>query len=325
MKRVILTGATGFIGVNLADRLLREGHQVHLLVRPGYAQWRLGGIKSHVSVHESALEDSQKLPGIIAAVKPEWIFHLAAYGAYSWQTDTALMVQTNIMGTIKLLEACLKGGFEAFINTGSSSEYGSRNRAPAEREWLDPNSCYAVTKAAGTHFCRYAAQSAKAHVTTLRLYSVYGPYEEPGRFIPALILNGLGGKLPPLAAPDSAHDYVYVEDVCDAYLLAASRRDIGRGAVYNVGTGVQTTLRSAVETARCAMRVKDEPKWGSMRSRLWDSAVWVCDSRLIQRELGWKPRFSFAQGFQKTVEWFSARPELLEFYRRKSVPVNQGK
>ncbi|OGS11155.1 MAG: hypothetical protein A2234_02475 [Elusimicrobia bacterium RIFOXYA2_FULL_58_8] len=325
MKKVILTGGTGFVGANLARRMLAEGHQVHMLVRPGCMAWRLDSIKEKLAFHESDLDDRARLSGIVKEVGPDWIFHLAAHGAYSWQTDADAMVRTNVSGTINLLEACLERGFEAFVNTGSSSEYGFKDHAPGESECPEPNSCYAVTKAAGTDYCRYAARSGNAHVVTLRLYSVYGPYEAPGRLVPALVLNGLKGTLPPLVAPEVAHDYVYIEDVCDAYLLAASRGDTQRGAVYNVGTGTQVTMRETVDIVRNAMRVKTEPQWGAMQNRVWDTTSWGCDNRLIRRELGWYPRFDFAGGFRKTAEWFSSHQELLDFYERKAGEARQGK
>ncbi|MCX5786817.1 MAG: NAD-dependent epimerase/dehydratase family protein [Elusimicrobia bacterium] len=317
MKKVMLTGGTGFVGANLARRLLEAGHETHLLVRPEHTAWRLGDIKSKLFFHESALDDKARLSEIAGTVRPDWIFHLAAHGAYSWQTDSDAIVRTNISGTMNLLGACLERGFEAFVNTGSSSEYGFKDHAPGEGECPEPNSCYAVTKSAATNFCRYISRARDVHAVTLRLYSVYGPFEDPGRFIPALIINGLRGGFPPLAAPETARDYVYADDVCDAYLLAAARADVPRGSIYNVGTGTQTTLREAVETARGVMRLAAEPKWGSMPARSWDTGVWISDSRLIRRELGWEPRFNFAGGFKKTAEWLSGRPDLLEFYRAK--------
>ncbi|MCC7448054.1 MAG: SDR family NAD(P)-dependent oxidoreductase [Anaerolineae bacterium] len=303
MKQVILTGATGFVGANLARRLLNDGHTVHLLVRHGYAPWRIESIRDHVQLHEVDLGDPQAVSAVVARIKPDRIFHLAAYGAYSSQTDLARMVQTNIVGTINLVNACLQAGFEAFVNTGSSSEYGFKDHAPTENEWIDPNSHYAVTKASATHFCRYTARSKNVHLPTLRLYSVYGPYEEPSRLMPTLIQRGLRGELPPLVNPDIARDYVYTEDVNDAYLLAATMSDQEPGAVYNVGTGVQTTLRDVVDVARRIMGISVEPEWGSMPNRQWDTSVWVSDNRKIVTELGWKPRYTFEQGFRLMVDW----------------------
>ena len=308
MKRVIVTGATGFVGANLARRLLRDGHEVHLLVRPNYQPWRIDEIRSDVRFHELHLHGAEAVARVVSQIRPDWVFHLAVHGAYSWQTDWEQMVQTNVQCTMSLVSACLKTGFEAFVNTGSSSEYGIKDHAPAESELLEPNSHYAVTKAAATMFCRHAAQSRQVHLPTLRLYSVFGPYEEPGRLLPALIMHGLKGELPPLADPNVARDFVYVDDVVEAYLLAASVRTSEWGPIYNLGTGVQTTLRDAVEVARRVLSISAEPVWNTAPNRSWDASVWVCDNRKIRAQLGWQPRSTFAEGFRLMVDWFRGGP-----------------
>ncbi len=314
MKRALITGATGFVGANLARRLLREGHEVHLLVRPGYNPWRIAAILPEIELHEVSLDDPAGLERVIKTARPDWIFHLAVYGAYSTQTDLSRIVQTNITGTINLLGASLKSGFEAFINTGSSSEYGYKDYPPTETEWLDPNSHYAWTKAAATHYCRYTAQSQGLNITTLRLYSVYGPYEEPTRLIPALILRGLHGEWPPLVNPDIARDYIYIEDVENAFLLAASNSAQEAGAVYNVGTGVQTSLREITAVAGKVLGIEFDPQWGSMPPRGWDTATWVADSHKLQTALGWQPSFGLEEGFRRTVEWLQNNLTILGLY-----------
>ena len=190
MKRILVTGGTGFVGANLARRLVRDGHEVHLLVRPGYKAWRIDAVRADARLHEAPLEDAGRVASAISQIHPEWIFHLAAHGAYSMQTDLHQMLLTNIQGTMNLVTACLKTGFEAFVNTGSSSEYGFKDHPAAETDLLEPNSHYAVTKASATLFCRQTAQRERVALRTLRLYSVYGPYEEPSRLMPALIMRG---------------------------------------------------------------------------------------------------------------------------------------
>lgn len=308
MKRCLVTGATGFVGANLARRLLHEGHEVHLLVRPQHAPDRLEEIRGDVQLHVVDLSDAVALGAIVGQIKADWIFHLAAQGAYSWQTDVAQIFQTNLTGTIQLVEACLKTGFESFIHTGSSSEYGYKDHAPSETEWVEPNSHYAIAKASATLYCRYTAQAKKMNLATLRLYSAYGPYEDIKRLMPTLIRHGLRGEWPPLVNPDTARDFIYVEDVCDACLLAAQNRPREFGAVYNVGTGIQTTMREVVEIARKELDIQAEPQWGSMAARIWDTSIWRADARKIQAELGWRPRHSFQEGFAKMVAWQRARP-----------------
>jgi len=225
-RRVLLTGGTGFVGANLVRRLLADGHAVHLVVRPERSLWRLAGIRDDVKLHQASLEDRAAVERVVRRARPEWIFHLAAHGAYSWETDLDRILAVNLLGTVNLVRACLRPGFDAFVNAGSSSEYGFKKRAPTEREWVEPNSHYAIAKVAATHFCRFTARSERVSIATLRLYSVYGPWEEPGRLMPTLIVQGLAGRLPALVEPRIARDYVYVDDVCDAFVRAAAKPGI---------------------------------------------------------------------------------------------------
>ena len=313
-KRVIVTGGGGFLGANLTRMLLEHGHEVHLLVRPGHNYWRIKAILDDVYLHAVELQDSPHLDEIIKRIKPDWVFHLAAHGAYSHQTDVNQIIQVNIQGTINLVQACMENGFEAFINTGSSSEYGFKDHAPEETDLLEPNSYYAVSKASASLFCRYVSQSEGLNIITLRLYSVYGPWEEPTRLIPTLITKGLKGKLPPLVSPNAAHDFVYVDDVCNAYLIAATSHILERGAIYNVGTGVQISMEEAVQAARDILNISDKPEWGSMTDRHWSTNIWVADNRKIREDLSWQPHYSFELGLKHTLNWFRNNPEMLAFY-----------
>jgi dolichol-phosphate mannosyltransferase len=310
-KKVLVTGASGFVGANLARRLLREGHQVHLLLRENHAGWRIRSIRQDVQVHVIDMADGEALKGLARSVKPDWIFHLAAEGAYPWQNDLNRIIATNIQATMNLASACVDAGFEAFIHTGSSSEYGAKDHAPREDELADPNSFYAAAKASATMFLRCLAIRHGLHITTLRLYSVYGPYEDPRRLVPALITNGRAGRYPPLVNPDVARDFVYSEDVCGACLLAAQNPAGGPGRVFNVGSGVQTRLRDIVEVARGYFQIALPPAWGSMENRNWDTHTWVADIGRIQAGLGWQPQVSLADGFAQTARWFEENQAIL--------------
>jgi nucleoside-diphosphate-sugar epimerase len=313
MKRVMVTGATGFIGANLTRRLLNDGYEIFLLVRPGYFPQRIHSIIRDVHHYEIDFLDKESLQQIVKQVRPDWVFHLAAFGAYSWQTDMMKMIQTNIIATINLVETCLHTGFEVFINTGSSSEYGFKSIAPSETEWLEPNSPYAITKSSASQFCRYTAHTKNVRLNTLRLYSVYGPYEEPKRLIPSLIRFGMQGKIPPLVNPDTARDYIFVDDVVEAYILLASTPAQELGAIYNVGSGIQTLLRDVVQTACQEFGIIEEPQWGTMPPRIWDTGIWVANNQKLRNELGWHPQTTFPEGFRKMVQWYSDNLNFLDY------------
>lgn len=317
MKRVLITGAGGFVGANLARLLLPEGHEVHLLVRPDGSSWRLDEIRDQAAIWAVDLTDEAAVLSLVHRVRPEWIFHLAAHGVYSWQTDAARMLRTEVLGTLHLLQACLQGGFEGFVHASSSSEYGPKDHAPAESEALAPTSVYGVAKAAATLLCQQAAEAHGLRVRTLRLYSVYGPYEEPARLVPKILVKGLEGELPPLVHPKVAHDFVYVQDVCDALRKAVAEPGSEKGGIYNIGTGIQTTMEEVVECARRVLGIAAEPRWGAMPERAWDTRVWVCDRRKAERDLRWKPTCGFEEGLRRMRGWLLERPERLSLYRER--------
>lgn len=320
LRRALVTGGSGFIGANLVRRLVHDGHETHLLLRPEHQAWRLRGITDELRMHQVDLSDFDAVRRIFALVRPHWVFHLAAYGAYPTQSGIRRMTVTNLLGTAALFDASAEAGVEVFIQTGSSSEYGYKDHPTVEGEALEPNSDYAITKAAATHYCQLGARKLDFNAVTVRLYSIYGPYEDPNRLIPRLILHGLHGSLPPLASPETARDFVYVDDAVEAMLRVAAAGSIPRGAVYNICSGVQSSLKDVVEIAASLMRVGSEPVWASMSGRSWDTNQWVGSPDRTEREIGWRASVSLEAGIRATIEWFQTHPELLSLYSARVFP-----
>jgi dolichol-phosphate mannosyltransferase len=312
VQRVLITGGTGFVGANVVRGMIERGFEVHALVRATHKPWRLEQVDG-VRLHVVDLLDRAAVDALFGHTRPTFVLHLAAYGAYSSQTDVARCVRTNLEAAVILMDAAAEHGVERFVNTGSSSEYGFQDHAPDEAEALEPNSLYAVTKAGATAYAGHLGRSGRLRTTTLRLYSVYGPYEEPTRLIPTLILAGLRGTYPPLVSPTIARDFVYVDDVVRAY-DAALRGDLVAGSVYNIGTGVQTTLGDAVEVSRSLFGIAKAPAWGSMEERRWDTSTWVANVSRVRRELGWAPETSFDDGFRRTAAWIAESDERRRYY-----------
>ena len=319
MSGALITGAGGFLGASLARRLLRDGAHVAVVVRPGGDLWRLQEVVGEIEVIEIDLRDDAGLRAALTRTRPERVFHLAAHGAYSWQTDAERILATNLLATMALLDATRDA--HSVVLAGSSSEYGFKDHAPAEGELPEPNSPYAVAKVGATLWGQHVARAQDRHVATLRIYSAYGPWEDPGRLVPRLVVSALRDELPPLVDPGTARDFVHVDDVCAALAAAAAATEVPRGAVYNVGSGRQVSLRELVDVVRDVLGVTVEPEWGSMPGRRWDTSVWVADPRRIGQELGWRPMVGLGDGLRAMREWLESQaPAVRERYEVAGRP-----
>jgi nucleoside-diphosphate-sugar epimerase len=139
-------------------------------------------------------------------------------------------------------------------------------------------------------------------ITTFRLFSVYGPYEEPTRLVPTLVRKCLAGEPLDLVAPETARDFVYVDDVVDAYLRIDALAKLS-GEIINIGTGVQQTIRDVVKVVLTETGAHVECRWGAVEPRIWDSSIWVADCTKSKRLLDWRATTRLEQGLRATIEW----------------------
>lgn len=299
---IVVSGASGFIGNCVVRRLLDEKRDVHVLLRGSADMWRLAGIRDEIRVYEADVTDVGAVRNALQQIRPTAVLHLAAYGAYESQSDARRILQTNVIGTYNLLEASHAAGTKFFINTGSSSEYGYRSEGMRESDRIEPNSIYAVAKAAQTHLCTFLARNSEMRIVTFRLFSVYGPWEEPTRLVPTLIRRARAGKPLVMVSPETARDFIYVDDVVDA-LLNFSVLEAMSGQVFNLGTGVQSTLRDVVTAVEEAVGSPLQVQWGSMRARKLDTSCWQADPRKSSGMLGFSARVSLKKGIGKMAAW----------------------
>ena len=153
---ILITGSKGFIGSNLLRKLIElKYNNLHIIIRNESNLWRIKDLISKCKVHKVDLTNKKKLNKTIKSVKPKTIFHLSAYGAYAHQNETDKIKKNILDSTMNLLDECCKYRFNIFINTGSNSEYGFKKNKMNEDHILNPNSIYAVFKAAATHYCQY--------------------------------------------------------------------------------------------------------------------------------------------------------------------------
>lgn len=308
-ERILVTGASGFIGANLCHRLVTEGFPVAALLNPNTRTWRLDGIQSQLQTFEVDLCDEPSVHQAIHTIRPTIIYHLAAHGAYPFQNDCAQILRTNVFGLWNLLSACKNVGFHLFINAGSSSEYGRKSFAMRETDPLDPDSFYAIAKAAQSFLCRHAALLEKLPVVTLRLFSVYGPFEEPSRLIPTLMMASLFDTRVKMVSADVCRDFIHVDDVIDFMIAAPSFPGLS-GEILNLGTGRQTSMGELVSTLEEVSGRRLPVTWGAMPERSWDSTTWVADISKLRALTGFVPSRSVKDGLRECLTWFEANSHL---------------
>jgi len=302
-KRILITGATGFVGSCLSRRFVNMNYDIHIAKREQSNIWRIRDIFNRVVAHNIDLVDSNSIEKLIKDIKPRIIFHTATYGGYSFQKDVNKVIQTNVMGTVNLINACSKVGFDIFVNTGSSSEYGLKSSPMNEIDLLEPNSNYGVAKVSATLFCQAIARREGLPIVTLRLFSPYGYYEEATRLVPSIIISCLTGENPKVSSPEPVRDFVFIKDVVDAYIKVVETPDV-KGQIFNIGYSKQHSVGEVVSKIIELAEERVSPEWGSIPKRTSEPIIWQADISKAKDILKWEPRYDLEEGLNKTVKWF---------------------
>lgn len=303
---ILILGGGGFVGINLAEMIFKVREDITILSHNIQNNWKFKeGCIPVEKILKLDISNKHELSNFIHKLKPQTIFNLAAYGAYSSQSEYSKIYSVNFDSTISLIEILKEEGFSAYVHAGSSSEYGTNSSAPLETSELIPNSHYAVSKVASYYALKYYGKVENLPVVHLRLYSVYGPYEEPGRLIPTLFTYALSHSYPPLVNEHITRDFVYVEDVAEGFIQAALNASIVKGSVFNIGTGKKTSIRDVVLNLKEIVGIDKKPIFGIMEKRHWDHQKdWYSDSTSALETLHWQPLFDLKTGLNKTWIWF---------------------
>ncbi|HXP52203.1 MAG TPA: NAD-dependent epimerase/dehydratase family protein [Bacteroidia bacterium] len=303
---IVVFGAGGFIGINLLLAILEHRKDVYGISQDHQHNWRFiaSGVPMN-NVVSCDINDFTQLKEVILNIKPKTIFNLAAYGAYSKQEEYKKIYYTNFNSSVDMLEILKDQNFSAYIHAGSSSEYGINSAAPVETSELIPNSHYAVSKTAISAALKYYGLIEKLPVVNLRLYSAYGPWEEPDRLVPVLISQARKNKFPPLVQPDISRDFIHVSDIVSAFIAAASYAggDDVKGQSFNIGTGNKTTIRQLAYIVKDICNVNDEPAFGNMQNRNWDMPDWYANAEKAAKKLDWKYTIELTEGLKQVSEW----------------------
>jgi dolichol-phosphate mannosyltransferase len=297
--KILIIGASGFIGAGVLDYLIRDNYQVMGLGRKDNP-WR---IHSSLKEHYQSLKDDD-VTVILNKVQPEVIINFAANGAYSFQNDFVMIVNSNLILLDKIANWSMNNGCY-LINAGTSSEYGNNSPRPKEDSLTKPNSLYAITKVAGTNLLEfYASQGLQSVV--LRLYSVYGPKEDSSRLMPAVMRGIIKGEWPSFTDPDISRDFVYLDDICKLLVkLVQQKENSSKGTfgIYNVGTGIKTTIRDLTNILEREFGMPKREE-NSFPKRKWDVKDWYANIDKVIHEVDWQPNVDLKSGLNMMRDWY---------------------
>ncbi len=296
MKRVLVTGATGFIGRHCIAPLLALGYEVHAVSsKPPQSA------DSGVHWHRLDLLDSAQLRGLLTRVQPTHLLHLAWYmipEKYPGAPENLLWVQASL----ELLRRFQEHGGERAVLAGSSFEYDWNYGYCSEFTTAKaPTTIYGTCKNALASLVEAYSGATQLSAAWARIFFLYGPHEHPERLVSSVIRSLLRGEPARCSHGNQIRDYLYVQDVADA-LVAIMETQV-QGPV-NVGSGRHLALRDIIGLIGKKLNQEDLILLGTLPSRPNDFPVVVADARRLFQEVGWQPRYDLEQGLDHTIQWW---------------------
>jgi nucleoside-diphosphate-sugar epimerase len=316
MTKILISGGTGFVGANLIHKLIKTKNDIHVLVRTTSDLWRIKNIQKKVTIHKVDLLESKKLKNIIKMINPEIVFHLAAYGTKRSESNLSKILESNIIGTTNLLSSLeSSNNLTRIVNIGSQTEYGiqKNNQYCKETDFLNPIIPYGIAKAAQTYLCNYYFLK-KYPITTLRVFSPYGMYEDKGRLVADIMISLVKKEPLTISSPSITRDFIFIEDVVDALILASKKSNI-EGEIINIGTSKKLTINELINLCPNLSQLKFNLQFSETKKRPTDRMGGKGLSPNINKAcelLKWKPKFTTSEALQKTHTWFKKNIDLYE-------------
>ncbi len=326
MKQVLVTGADGFIGSHLSETLVQAGFQVRALCQyNSFSSWGWlddSPFKKEVEVVLGDIRDPAQTRRICEGI--DTVFHLAALIAipYSYQAPSSY-VDTNVQGTLNILQAAKDTGVGRVIHTSTSEVYGTARFVPISEEHpLQAQSPYSATKIGADALAYSYYSSFDLPIVIARPFNTYGPRQSARAVIPTVITQLLSGyKKIKLGALSPTRDFNFVLDTCQGFIDLAGCDD-ALGKTVNIGSGTEISIEDTVKLIAEIVGNPVEIECDAQRLRPANSEVerLVCDNSLIQSLTGHQPQYSLRAGLEQTIEWLR-QPENLKRYKADQFNV----
>lgn len=315
MTTILVTGGTGFVGSNLIRKLSSSKNKIHLLTRNSSNFWRIDDVKEKLDIHKVDLFDKKKLEIIIKKIDPKIVFHLAAYGIKHSENDISKTFESNVVGTHNLFSILSNQPVKRIVNVGSVFEYGqkSNNNGFLETDCLDPLTIYGIAKAAQTNIANHFFKFRSLPVTTLRLFTPYGMFEEKGRLVTDIMLALIKNKKLKISSPKSIRDFIFIDDVVEALIRASKTSNIN-GKVFNIGYGKPNSVENIVNISKNFSNYKIKIMITNNQKQDYDlfGGKVYANITNAKKILNWKPKYFLEEGLKKTYDWYQKNISLYD-------------
>jgi UDP-glucose 4-epimerase len=299
-RRILVTGASGFVGTAVVNQLVTQDRDIAVLLRNSTDPRQRNSIPDWVTVIKGDLLDLNPVADQISSFAPEAVIHLA-WGGVSGAERNNPAQTANVFASLDLYRAAAEAGMFRFVGLGSQAEYGPCPARVDETVPSRPTTVYGAAKLATFHLLDRIAATEGISFGWLRLFSAYGPADDPERLVPHVILRLLAGLSPSLTRCEQMWDYIYVDDVAAA-IVAAVDSD-SRGA-FNLGAGQAYRLVDIVTRIRDMIDGSPPLRFGAMPYRPDQVMHLEADIARLTAASGWAPKVSIEDGLSRTVKWF---------------------
>jgi nucleoside-diphosphate-sugar epimerase len=296
-KRILVTGAGGFVGAAVIKAAVAAGHEVIALVRNDTS--RLAAIGDHISLQRVDLAHTAAVAALLNATKPEIVIHSAWEGVGGALRSGDIQLD-NIRTTVALTDAAIAAGARKFVGIGSQAEYGRYDRKIVETDLPQPTMLYGAAKLAACHLAAQRCREAGVGFVWLRLFSVYGPSDNANWLIPSTAAALVRGKSPLCTAGTQKWDYLHIDDVADG-TLGAAVTDSATG-VFNLSSGNPVAVRQIVETLRDFAAPGLELTFGTIPFGPDQIMHLDGDNSRLRAATGWSPRVPLEIGLRQVVD-----------------------
>ena len=300
MTRIFITGATGFIGARVLRQLVKEGREVAILLRESSDCRRIDDLLDKCTLIWGDLESIDVAKDAIKSFDPKVVLHLAWDGVKGFDRNNSKQI-SNVSASINLYQLTEKLGCEHFIGLGSQAEYGLLSGRINENAQTRPTTVYGTAKLATGILLESIARSSAQSFTWLRLFSSYGPDDDPSWLIPYLIQTLLAGQKPSLTKAEQVWDYIHVDDVAAGIIASIDSKAYG---VFNLGSGQGRPLNQIIKMIRDGIDQNLPLGFGDIKYRQDQVMHLEADITALVTASKWLPAITLEDGIMETVNWY---------------------